>query len=350
MKSDQTTGLKSIGFDQFGEYRRQMLDRYDSEKRKGANAPVQVWHGEVAEAEFRTWLRSFLPERFGVTKGSVVHPRLGMHYELREHDVVIYDKNEANILWKKEAPSCSPEDASRGIQAEQVYAIFEVKATLTGPHATAALDKLEEVNVFQPAEVRNGETREAANHNFFCGVIFFELKTEDQKKSIILDKLVSTNLPFGYLGGLVLRAQGDTLGCSGRIDPGILESSWKNKGLPLFKDLQKLKFKPIPEEQGIKIPPQGALRLQVLSDDDILNHCRDKSRENSNKYHWHYEKGYAVQSATVPWQSGLHLYASLTWSKSAFSRFAFEITERLKGSYAPGRVSSLHGLMFDGRL
>ena len=53
MKSDQPTGLKSIGFDQFGEYRRQMLDRYDSEKRKGANAPVQVWHGEVAEAEFR---------------------------------------------------------------------------------------------------------------------------------------------------------------------------------------------------------------------------------------------------------------------------------------------------------
>ena len=350
MKSDSSSTFRSIGFDEFQEYRRQMLDKYDSEKRKAANAPVRAWHGEVAEAEFRRWLRTFLPDKFGVTKGSVVHPKLGRHYELREYDVIIYDRYEANVLWKKEAPSQSPEDVSRGIQAEYVHAIFEVKATLTGPHAKDALEKLQEVNAFQPVELGGGEAPHALNPNFFCGVIFFELQEKYQKKSIVLDNLLSTNPPFGYSGGLVLRAEGDTLGCSGRIELGITDSGWENKGLPLFKDLKKLKFKPMPDRQGIKIPPQGALRLQVLSEDDILKESRDRSGEKGSKYHWHYEKGYAVNSVTVPWQPGSHLYASLTWSKSAFSRFAFEIAERLKGSYVPGRVSSLHGLMFDGRL
>ena len=96
MKSSEPL-IRSMGFDQFQEYRQEMLARYDSEKKKTANDPVQVWHGEVAEAEIRRWLRAFLPEKFGVTKGYVVFPKVGKFYKLTEYDVIIYDKNEAPV-------------------------------------------------------------------------------------------------------------------------------------------------------------------------------------------------------------------------------------------------------------
>ncbi len=60
-----------------------------------------AWHGEVAESEFRKWLRSLSAGEVWRDQGIVVHPILGRHYELREHDVIIYDRHEANVLWKK---------------------------------------------------------------------------------------------------------------------------------------------------------------------------------------------------------------------------------------------------------
>ena len=38
-----------------------------------------------------------LPEKFGVTKGYVVFPKVGKFEKLTEYDVIIYDKNEAPV-------------------------------------------------------------------------------------------------------------------------------------------------------------------------------------------------------------------------------------------------------------
>ncbi len=101
-----------------------MLARYDSEKKKTANDPVQVWHGEVAEAEIRRWLRAFLPEKFGVTKGYVVFPKVGKFYKLTEYDVIIYDKNEAPVLWHRQASSQSSDDTIKGIPVQHVEVLY----------------------------------------------------------------------------------------------------------------------------------------------------------------------------------------------------------------------------------
>ena len=93
-------------------------------------------------------MRTFLPKKFGVTKGSIVVPSVGLSYELRVHDVIIYDKENATILWKDDADSLSTEDSSRGVSAEEVLAVLEIKATLTKANVTSALGKLHEVNQF----------------------------------------------------------------------------------------------------------------------------------------------------------------------------------------------------------
>ncbi len=66
----------------------------------------------------------------------------------------------------------------RGGSCTVVHAVFEVKATFTGPHAEHALDKLRELNVLQPAEAKTSEAGKSENPNFFCRVHFFELRAK----------------------------------------------------------------------------------------------------------------------------------------------------------------------------
>ena len=171
--------------------------------------------------------------------------------------------------------------------------------------------------------------------DFFSGMIFFELRQEDQHVSSILDRLVPPHPLTGYLGGLVLRAESDTSSCAGRIRINLAEASRVANRLPLFKDLHALKFKHTRKKHKIQIPPQGSVRVQVLSDDDFVGHEDGKIKKEDARYHWYYEKGYGVHSSTVPWPSGFHACASLNWSRSGFSRFALEIVERLKGCLPP---------------
>jgi hypothetical protein len=345
MKSDQDSTIQSVGFDEMLAHRQEMLDRYAVEKNKSKNAPVQVWHGKVAEAELRRWLRSFLPDKFGVTKGSVMHPKLGRHYELREHDVIIYDKQEAPILWKKESPGCSGEDTAKGIQAEHVHAVLEVKATLTVSHAKAAIEKLGELYALQRDAENSPGGPDALKPEFFCAAVFF-----DHANSKIIEHLIPPQPLVGYCGAMILGAEGDTTGCSGRVELMVTESSHENAGFPLFKDLRKLKFKKVSKNKEIKIPPQGALNLCVLSDEDILDGHSHGPDGKAPDYRWYYEKAYSVHSGTVPWPSGRNVCASLTWSESVFSRFALEIGSRLRGTFERGKLESLYGLRFHGTL
>ncbi|MGB9204978.1 MAG: DUF6602 domain-containing protein [Terriglobales bacterium] len=53
-----------------------MLDAFDRAREKAGSHEVETYHGKVAEAEFRKWLSSFLPKKYGVTSGYVVSPGL----------------------------------------------------------------------------------------------------------------------------------------------------------------------------------------------------------------------------------------------------------------------------------
>jgi hypothetical protein len=57
------------GWKQFLTARKEMLDAFDRAREKSSLHEVATYHGKVAEAEFRKWLGSFLPKRYGVTSG-----------------------------------------------------------------------------------------------------------------------------------------------------------------------------------------------------------------------------------------------------------------------------------------
>ncbi len=301
---------------------------------------------------FRDWLRTFLPKKFGVTKGSIVVPSVGLSYELRVHDVIIYDKENATILWKDDADSLSTEDSSRGVSAEEVLAVLEIKATLTKANVTSALGKLHEVNQFVWVDKESGEIVNKLNPKFHCCTVFFELLKSHQKTSAILEALVSQSDIFNYTGGIVLSAEGDSMDCSGKIQILSFETPPNYLKAPLFKNLETLPFSPEPEKSSISIPSQGSLLLQVLPYDDPSNLVREASAEHSQttSYRYYYEKGYNVQSKGIKVGEKQYFSASVVWAKSIFSRFAFELKARLEGTYANGKVASMHGLFFRGVL
>jgi len=343
---------KAVGSEEFLTARTEMLNRYRESKSKSSHAPVRTRHGLTAEAVFRKWLATFLPKRFGVTKGSIVAPSVGLSYDLREHDIIIYDRDHACILWEHDADTNSLDDKSRGVSSEEVLAVLEVKATLTKRNVNDALRKLEEVNQFVSEDADTGEPVSKLSPRFHCYVVFFELLAVDQKNSTILDSLANASQIYNYAGGIVLSAEHDSMDCSGRIEWLEYEEPPIYRKAPLFKDLKTLKFRALPEKSGIQIPPQGALTLKVLPFDkpsNLLGRAYPATTPTPI-YRWYYEKGYGVHSASVMVADGQHLVASLTWAKSNFARFAFVLKERLEGTYENRKSRSDHGLFFDGTL
>ncbi len=343
---------KSVGSDEFLTSRTELLNRYRESKSKSSHAPVKTRHGVTAEAVFREWLGTFLPKKFGVTKGYIVVPSVGLGYELREHDVIIYDRDNATILWENSGDCSSPADSSRGISAENVLAVLEIKATLTKRNVTSALEKLHEVNQFVSVDKVSGEIVSELNPKFHCCTVFFELLKSDRDRAPILEELVLKSDIFNYTGGIVLSAQGDTMDCSGKVEFFSDKTPLKYHKSPLFRNLDSLPFSAQPEKSSISIPSQGSLLLQVMPYDEPANPVRCESSENSQDtgYRWYYEKSYSVHSKGIMVGESQYLAASVTWAKSNFARFAFELKARLEGTYVTGKVVSNHGLFFDGVL
>lgn len=339
---------KSVGSDEFLTNKTQMLNRYRESKATFSHAPVKTRHGLKAESVFRAWLASFLPKKFGITKGSIVAPSVGLAYELREYDVIIYDKQNATIIWEEPIATDSDYDVNRCISSEEVLAVLEVKATLTKPNAKEALQKLRELNQYTAIDPKSDKRVNKLNSRFHCYAVFFELLKTDQNRSGILDELVQSDI-FNYCGGLVLSAENDSMDCSGKIE--LCESSEppNYRKAALFRDLETLDFRPIPDKSGIAIPPQGALMLRVFPYDEPVTSIANRVNSGtSSGYRWYYEKGYFAHSQPLEIGDSRYLYASLTWSKSMFAEFAFELKARLEGVFECGRAPSDHGLFFDG--
>jgi hypothetical protein len=133
------------GWRQFLAQKISVLAKYDQAKVQASGRPVQVAHGIVAEAEFRGWLRDFLPKRFGVTSGYIVSQGMWEDEPLRHFDVIIYDQLKSPVLWVEGNPDHSSDGRIRAIPAEYVCAAIEVKSRLTQKSARDAIGKLREL-------------------------------------------------------------------------------------------------------------------------------------------------------------------------------------------------------------
>ena len=85
----------SLGWKQFLTSRKEMLDAFDRAREKSKSHEVETYHGRVAEAEFRKWLTSFLPKKFGVSSGFIISPGLKDTEKAPHFDVIIYEQLES---------------------------------------------------------------------------------------------------------------------------------------------------------------------------------------------------------------------------------------------------------------
>ncbi len=133
------------GWKQFLTTRKELLDAFDRARDKAKSHEVETYHGKVAEAEFRKWLSSFLPKKYGVTSGYIVSPGLKSKDKTPHFDVIIYEQLESPILWVEDYPDVSPQGRSLAIPVEFVRAVLEVKSQFSPSTVDAAINHLRDL-------------------------------------------------------------------------------------------------------------------------------------------------------------------------------------------------------------
>jgi hypothetical protein len=86
--------------------------------------------GDATELDWVKALNEFLPARYQVAKGFVIDSRGAQSEEL---DLIIYDRHFCPLLFES--------GGRKYIAAESVYAVFEVKQSLSAPHVEYAMKK-----------------------------------------------------------------------------------------------------------------------------------------------------------------------------------------------------------------
>ncbi len=281
------------GWKQFLTSRKEMLDAFDRAREKARIHEVETYHGKVAEAEFRGWLSSFLPKRYGVTAGYIISQGMNSKEKAPHFDVIIYDLLNSPVLWIEEDEDTSSNGRSMAIPAEHVLAVLEVKAALTSGAVGKAVQHLHDLaplmgGVDDPAE----RYKLHLPRQFFCGMVFFELRKEHEYSESALTNALSAIGLRGFIGGIVLRGEGHTQPLSGRLN--ILRSE-------------------TPIESTIHRSRQSLLQ-------------------------------FASMSASIRVTDSLHFGTMLLWTEPAFAQFAFDVLALIQGTYEVGRLSSFHGM------
>lgn len=290
------------GWEQFLQAKIGMLAEYEKAKYYAEATEVPTYHGRVAEAEFRDWLSTFLPERYGVTSGYLVSQGLDQDEPLTHFDVVIYDKLNAPTLWVEDNPDESEGGHSRAMPVEHVLSVFEVKSKLRSQTAKAATAHLRGLQPFLE-EVPDPDERypEHLPPHFSCGVVFFEVASEAKHSPKPLEHLIppDSEVRQRFYGGSVLRCDDQDERVTGQLDLGVVDGD---------------------DEMETTIGTDGETLCDglVYSDSQSLG--------------------------------GQHWLISLRWSLSGFAQFAYDILELLRGRYRPGYLSSWHGMAYPRNL
>ena len=289
MAHESTT---SAAWRQFLLAKRAMLAEYDRAFSHAKTQSVVTHHGNVAEAGVRDWLATFLPKRFGVTSGYIRSQGIPDVYQSSHFDVIVYDQLEAPTLWIEENRDKADAGRARIIPAEYVGAIIEVKAAFSRRTVADAADKLRQLGPLM-ASVDGGEERypKYLPTSTVLAMVFFELRSDDRSDLAALNEFREISLNRSFYGAVILRGEGLPADETGLISQAVSDQPME----PLFVDAGLL--------HGISMA--GTMDLD-----------------------------------------GRLMTAMLMWSDVNFSKFAFDLLALLKGTYQPGRASSLHGLDF----
>lgn len=91
--------------------------------------------GDASEAGWRSVLKEFLPNKYGVSSGFVIDSFGGQSDQI---DIIIHDQQYSPLFLKTPTGNLV-------VPAESVYAIFEVKQSLNKAHVSYASDKIDSV-------------------------------------------------------------------------------------------------------------------------------------------------------------------------------------------------------------
>ncbi len=284
------------GWDQFIAGKQEMLYQYELAKKYSKSHIVQTSHGNVAEAVFRKWLESFLPKKYGVSSGYIVSQNERFRgKKLPHYDVIIYDKLNSPTLWVEYNPDNSSPGMTRAIPAEFILGIIEVKSQLTPYSAKKALAKICEIEPL----IRLGPVKEfdgLIGQPFLAATVFFELKKVNQFKKTVINNLVKT-ATFPIYGSVLLSGE------------------------------------------GLDVSKTGLLRY-------ASNNVKVDSNVGKGSPKHSLLKGSSMSDSILVLPANRHLHGLLTWGRSQFAIFAFDLIAFLEGTFDNGKISSLYGIAF----
>jgi hypothetical protein len=311
------TRYGTVGWQEFASNRSQILAQYDLANAHEASRPVKTEHGVTGEAAIRQWLTDFLPGKYRVTSGYIIPDIIQTtDYKLYHHDVIIFDAQNAPVLWTEGNPDQSDQGKKRAIPARYVHGVLEVKSSYGAENAKHALNKLRQLNLI-------------ASHFppfFSCATVFMELPTSLVAQGDLLRHLLPIPPVHAFWGGLILRCEVNNE-MSGVISifkndgsPGSIQN---NPTLPLAKDIDGLNI--FINQDGNCVIAEGAGGVMLLSD-GVSN--------------WMVSKQYG------PCYCENELCVELTWSANGFSQFALHLLSYLEGK-DPRNSSYRFGQIFD---
>jgi hypothetical protein len=282
----------TLGWKQILSARNEILDAYDRAREKARSHEVETFHGRVVEASCRKWFSEFLPKRYGVTSGYIVSPGLPGDNKVPHFDVIIYDQLESPILWVEGNPDSSTQGRSLAIPVEYVRAVLEVKSELSGKTVSAAIEHLGDlIPLMGAVDAPNARYKLHLPPQFYCGVVFAELRYSHARSDAILTSLLDGVALRGFMGGVVLRGEGHTLPHTGRLV--LTESKTAT-------------------ESTLTTGSTSLLEVGLSNTTQVAEH--------------------------------LHVGAMLSWSEFEFAKFSFDLIALMQGTYQAGRISSFYGL------
>lgn len=282
----------SQGWSQFLTARKEMLDAFDQARQKARAHEVETYHGRVAESEFRKWLSTFLPKRYGVTSGYIVSPGLKSTDKTPHFDVIIYDQLESPVLWVEDYPDVSSQGRSLAIPVEYVRGILEIKSSFSPKTVGSAIDHLKDLlPLMGEPDEPNERYKLHLPPAFCCGLVFFDLMKEHEFSEAALSKIISGVELRGFFGGVILRGEGHTKPVTGRLS--LLRSE-------------------TPIESTVGRSKQSLLNMGM--------------------------------SQSVQISENLHFGSMLMWLEPGFSQFGFDLIAMMQGKYEVGMLSSFYGM------
>lgn len=314
MKSD----YGQLGWKEFNRNRKDILNEYDKILEQITNRPVKVAHGIGVEAYIRNWLEEFLPKKFGVTSGYIIPDLYGNDQKIYHYDIIIYNKLDSPILWVESNQDNSDQGKYRAIPAKFILAIYEVKSTLNKKNVKNSLNKLNEITDFNIQLPKN----------FHCGIIYIELKEKENYKDSIIKEILKGSDIYGFIGGLILRYEGDTT-VTGKFDiiPYISDSKNNNDKQvlkPLAKSIDDLDI--YRNEEGNII---------------FSGYGTGGNLVQTNSNHYNISKSYGIIYREQ------EISVHLSWSRSHFSNFCIQLINSLEGLKYNDENKTSFGQFFD---